>query len=428
MSRDKHPHPILRTALLLSLLTLGGAARAEPISLRQALQAAFEHNAELRLAAAGVAGAEAGVALAGATPNPTLTLQTFNINPGAGVGPGGLRSKTVDSAVRLDQLIERGGKRALRLDGAHHQKAASEWDLREARRQLRLAVSQAYYELLAARTRLDIARANAELFDSTVAAAQKRRRAGDLAPADVARAEVDALRARNDAVQAESDLFAARQGLAVLIGQEQGAAALDAGDDWPAASAAPEAEAETEAAVQRRPDVQAAQARIDAALAARALALAARTRDVTVGVQAEHFPASAGNAQGSGNSYGVALQIPVFIGNTYRGEIAAAEAALDAARVGLDKARTLARSDLALARERAASAGARWRRYDAELLAAARRSSEAAEFAFRHGALGIMDLLDVRRTYRAAQLEALGARTDYAKSLAALQAAAWKDE
>ncbi|HEV7814796.1 MAG TPA: TolC family protein, partial [Janthinobacterium sp.] len=273
----------------------------------------------------------------------------------------------------------------------------------------------------AARDRLAITRQSAALFDASVAAAQKRQRAGDLAPADVARAQVDALRAKNDVLQAESDLYAARDALALLMGEKAGAAPLEPSDDWP--SGPPPIAADEAALPSRRPDVLAAQERLDAALAARKLALASRSADVTLGVQAEHYPVSAANPQGSGNSYGVALQIPLFVRYAYQGEIRSAEVGVDTAQENLDKARALARSDLAVSAEHARSAWARLRRDDDSLLAAAKKSADAAEFAFRQGAMDIMDLLDVRRTWRSTQLEALEARADYAKSLAAWQAA-----
>jgi cobalt-zinc-cadmium efflux system outer membrane protein len=178
-----------------------------------------------------------------------------------------------------------------------------------------------------------------------------------------------------------------------------------------------------DAAVEQRTDVRAARARVAAAQASRDLARAGRTRDVTVGVQFEHYPASAANPQGSGNSVGVAVQVPLFVRYAQQGEIRGAEAALDAATENLDKVRQAARADVAGARAKADAAARRAVRYDRDILPATRRAADDAEFAFAHGALGVMDVLDVRRAWRAAQLDALAARADLAKALAALDAA-----
>ncbi len=429
-------HFSARRALLAALLaTALQGAHGQALDLRQAAALALAHNADLHLATLDAAGADAAVTSAGAAPNPTLTLQSFNINPNAGVGAGSLRSKTVDSAIRVDQLIERGGKRSLRVANAGSLAVASASDARDMRRQVLLQVSQAYYDLLAAEGRLAIMRDSARLFDLTVEAARKRLQAGDLAPADVARVQVDALRAHNDAAQAGTDRFAARQVLAMLIGQPEQAGALEVADAWPAVQGETDLLAAAldgdvtaggdalQAALARRPDVAAAQARVEAAQAARKLALAARSADVTVGVQAEHYPTSAANPQGSGNSFGIALQIPLQVRYAYQGELRAADIALDSAQERLRQVRQRARAELELSLEQVRTAGQKLRRDDDELLRAAGKSADAAEFAFQRGALGIMDLLDVRRTYRSAQLDALAARADYAKSVAALQAA-----
>jgi cobalt-zinc-cadmium efflux system outer membrane protein len=66
----------------------------------------------------------------------------------------------------------------------------------------------------------------------------------------------------------------------------------------------------------------------------------------------------------------------------------------------------------------------RVRRFQEEILITAKKSADAAEFAFKNGATGVMDVLDARRSYRATRLEALNAQADYAKSLATWRATA----
>jgi cobalt-zinc-cadmium efflux system outer membrane protein len=443
--------PFLRfMRIFLSLLFASAASVQAPIaqateqlSLAQAQAMALASNPDLRMATLNLASAGAAITIAAAHPNTTLTMQTMGINPALGIGSGSLRSKSADSTLRIDQLFERGGKRGFRIDMATQLEAAAKSGQQETRRQLRLLVSQAYYFLRAARDKLDITRQSVTLFDQSLRAAQRRRQAGDLAPADVARIQVDALHSQNDVTQAQSDLFLARQNLLLLIGRAGQASELNASDDWPTnlpaalppgtplysssssslALQAPTIDGPDTAALLRRPDVLAAQSRLAGALAARQLALAARSADLTLGLQAEHFPASRSNAQGSGNSYGVALQIPLFVRYAFDGEIRSAELAVDIAQHNLDQTLALARSDALQSMDRLRAAFERMQRSDDSLLVAAKKSADAAEFAFAKGALGIMDLLDVRRTYRSAQLEALTARVDFAIALAAWQAA-----
>jgi cobalt-zinc-cadmium efflux system outer membrane protein len=414
------------SCLLLCALWVCLPARSQEaggLRLEEAQRMAVAGNHDLRLALAAVQAAQAAIQTADTAPNPLLTLQTININPSQGIGAGPLRGKAVDSTVRIDQQIERGGKRALRIDNAQYLEQASRADLADVRRQLGLAVAQAYYDLLAAQEKRDIVRDTAGLFGSTLEAARRRRKAGDLAGADVARIEVDALRAVNDVDQAEAELQRAQQTLALALGAPQDARTLHASGPWPDLPAPGEEEGDVAAALARRADVRAAEARVRAAAASLRLALALRTRDITVGLQAEHWPQSAANTQGSGNSFGIAVQIPLFVRNQFQGEIRNAQVAADSAAVTLEKVRAAAASELARSNGDARSAASRLRRFDSELLPASARSADAAEYAFRNGASGVMDVLDARRTRRATLLEATAARAEHAKALAARDAA-----
>ena len=425
-----------QTLVMAALVSLTGPAAygatdadLSHLSLQQAMEVAYEHNHDLRLSAYALASARAGATIAAAAPNPTLSLQTVNINPHAGVGAGGLRSKTVDSTIGVSQLIERGGKRDLRKANAAHIEEAASSDLLDTRRQLRMAVSQAYYDVLATSEKLEISGQTASLYDKTLEAATKRLKAGDLARADLARLQVDALRSRNDAIQAEADLNAARQTLALLMGLSGDGAQytrIALSDGWPSmAFNSPDVPSQ---AIEQRPDVMAARARVAAAGLSRKLALSQRTRDVTVGMQFEHYPNSDTNPQGGGNSFGISLQIPLFVRYQFDGEVRSAEVNVDVAEESLQKTVAQARADLSKSWADARFAYRRVQSYDRDLLAAARQASDAAEFAFAHGAIGVMDILDARRTYRAIQIEAISARSDYAKSMAAWQAAAMQGE
>ncbi|NEX64601.1 TolC family protein [Noviherbaspirillum galbum] len=424
-----HKRPPFTCLLLCAVMLLcqpGTAAepanqRTRPITLAQSIALALQQNHDVRLALAASRAAQANLDTANTAPNPTLTVQSAGINPQLGIGPGSLRDKTVDTSIRIDQLIERGGKRALRTENASHLQRAADIDIQDARRQLAISVSQAYYDLLAAQARLGILEDNQNLFDKSLAAARLRKRAGDLAGADLDRLLADALRAANDRRQAQADAMRASLALARLLGMPAGDGMLQATDEWPA-PIEPQMPAQLEASLAARPDVRAAQARVDAAEAARKLALASRTRDVTVGVQYDHYPSSNANTQGGGNSWAVGVQIPLFVRNHFEGEIRAADAALESARLTHEKILAAARNEALGAWQDVGAAGDKIRRIDADLLAAARRASDAAEFAFKNGAIPVMDLLDAQRTYRSIQLDAINARADHAKALAAWNA------
>ena len=58
------------------------------------------------------------------------------------------------------------------------------------------------------------------------------------------------------------------------------------------------------------------------------------------------------------------------------------------------------------------------RRNRDELLVAAEKAANAAEYAYRNGAVGVMDVLDARRTLRATRFDALAAQAECSKAYA----------
>lgn len=390
----------------------------EQLTLREAEVLFIEHNRELQLANRVVEGAEADVLTANAPPNPSLSIGSAHISPSDGIGAGGLRDKRVDTVIGLSQVFERGNKRELRAGAAQFNASASRSDRAEVERQQKVTLYDTYYDLILAQEKLRISGETAASFEKTTDAAKLRLKAGDIAPTELARISVDGLRAQNDARTARADQERAQLALAYMIGAEREATRLHAVDKWPAAQL-PADTLETEHLLDGRADVQAARARVGAAEQIRDLARSLRTRDITAGVQYEHFPAETS----SENSYGFFVSVPLFTRYYYEGEIRRAESDLQAARDNLDRVRALAIGEIAKSRSDLQSAADRVQRFHEVLLNAAQKAADGAEFAYSRGAIGVMDLLDARRQLYATRLEAVAVQADYAKALAAWQAA-----
>ena len=393
------------------------------LSVSEADALLLQKNRELQAARRAVEAAQAATLTASARPNPNLSLGVGSINPQVGVGGGGLRDKIIDSSIRIDQLVERGNKRELRVSTAKQFEAASGEDLADTLRQQRLALRASYYDLLLAQDKVAISAGTADLYQHSLQAADLRLKAGDIAGADVARIRVDALRAQNDAVAAAAERRRAQFALAYLIGAEQHADQIKATDAWPAPQAT--LAADLDQLIERRPDVRAARSRIEAAGVARDLAKSLRTRDLTLGAQFDHYPVNplyaATSGAGTGNTWGVFVSVPLFTWYYFEGEIAQAESAYNSATDNFERARAVARSEIGKALSDVTAAAERLARYQDSLLTEAKKSADSAEFAYKNGAIGVMDLLDSRRTLRAIQLDAAAAQADYAKALAAWQ-------
>lgn len=417
--------PILGCMLLVATVRTAAFAQSAPdfaaLTLAAAESMLVARNRDIALARSVVEQARADVITAGQKPNPQFNLLTQNINRDRGIGAGGLRDKTVDSIVGLSQTIERGDKAELRVATARQLAVAAGADLTDAARTQLLSLRGAYFDLLAAQEKLASAGDAALLFGKTMEAANLRLRAGDLSGSDVARIGVDFIRAQNDARAAAADLARARLALAILIAAETDAAGIRAVSPWPIVESVRVPD-DTDAIIARRPDVQAAMSRLIAAERARELAQSLRKRDVTLSVQFEHYPVNESNQSGSGNSLGVGVSVPLFLRHSYEGEIARARSDWYVARDFLERAKALAMAELLRARSDLDAARGRSTRIESELLPMARKSAEAAEFAFRNGAIGVMDLLDARRTQKAIQIDASVARAEFAKAFAVWQA------
>lgn len=408
--------PALAPALAADIAAPIPVGLLQQLTLQQAESLFMERNRELLAARRAIEGADADAISAAAPPNPELSISTSRINPRLGIGSGRLTDKNIDTVIGMSQVFERGNKRGLRTEAAQFNAAAARNDEHDVARQQLLALQAAYYDLKLAQERLRISNTTADLFDKSVAAADHRLKAGDIAATELSRIQVDALRARNDARSALAERERSQLALAYLIGADSHAARIVAADPWPAASG--RQTPSDDDVLQRRADIRAAQNRVSAAEKNRELARALRTRDITAGVQYERFPGDFAN-----NSYGFTVSIPIFARYQYDGEIRRAGVELQAAQDNLERLRALALGELRKTDSDLAAAGERMQRLNDVLLPAAEKAANGAEFANTRGAIGLMDLLDARRQLYAARQEAVSASADYAKAIAAKRSA-----
>ena len=431
--RPSTPPRAVLLALALVCADVGPAMAQARLRLGDLPALLSERNRSIRAANAELEVARSEVRRVDVAPNPVVTAQAFNTTAGR------LRAPEVDQLLRIDQPIERGGKRALRVDAAQALRGAAEFDLADAVRMQRGAAVVAFLDLVQAREQRQLAAENAAGFARLVEAAERRLRAGDVAAVDVARLRVESLRAEQDLGAAEAGIAQARWILATLLGLEAKVTELQPAEPLPAPEqafatlepvfeprasgwqgGAPTGSAATQAAeraAERRADVRAAEARQRAAEHAADLARSQRIRDISFGVQTERAPSFGGRV------FGASVSVPLFLGNDFSGDIARAVAQRDAAAAALERARAQARAEV----ERAALAHEASRERALQLqrraLPQAQSAAEAIEFAFARGAATLTDLFDARRALLAVRAEALAAQADCARTAAALHAA-----
>ena len=401
--------PVTNSAAAATPATL---APATGVTLAQALRAARD-NPDIAWARHAVAGARGDLQAADHAPLPVLSAKAGSMDLENGLGPGNLwREKRIDKGVGMDWTMERGNKRSLRTETAQRALLATRLDLAETLVQQQTAAAAAFYDLLAAQSRLEqvgaLARSASELAD----AAQRRLRAGDLSQQDALRTDIEARRAQSDLSAAQADVLRAQLALARLTGLP---VTTRAEADWPA-GAAPAAGSVGD--LEQRPDLRAARARAESAQSALDSALALRRNDVTVGASLDHQPGT------SRRLLELRLQMPLggVMGTYgYEGEIARARAALDQAQAQLDKTQRAAAADQARLLTDLREAAARAARFQDEIVPRARQVAAMAELAYSKGALPLVDLIDARRTLRAVLLDEIAARAEHGRAAAAWQ-------
>lgn len=391
-----------------------GIADAQPasldLSLPRTLALLIERNRDLQAARRRAEAARADITIAGQRPNPVVSF-------GASTPFRTDMNRVMASGIgtRIEQVFERGNRRALRIAVAEQAQLASQSDIADVTRVQRLLAVQALFALKQAEQRVAVNLDTEAILQRLVDAMELRLKAGDISPADLNRVRVERQRARNDTLVADADRRQAQADLAFLVGLEADTPRLRSAEPWPV-PAAPAA-VEPAALVEARADVRSAQFRLAAAERNRELARSLRTRDIALSAGIDR------SMPESGSSFlSVGVSIPLFAYHRFEGEQQRAESDYHAAVDELARVRAAALVEVTRARDALASAAERSGRYRTELLALAERSAAAIEFAWRNGALGLIDLLDARRTLQATRLDAADAEADHARALAAWQA------
>lgn len=211
----------LQAPLLGVLLALVCDARAadigEPkgdLTLAQAIAAALERNPDLVASAFDLKAADARIQQAGVRPNPELSVELENF-----VGSGEVRgTRELESTLSLSQVIELGGRRALRTEVATTDQELLSIERQAQQLDLLAEVTCRYIDLVAAQDRVDLASSGRDVAQRLLDAISARVDAARSPEAERSRARIALTRADIEAQQAQSELRSARFALAALWG------------------------------------------------------------------------------------------------------------------------------------------------------------------------------------------------------------------
>jgi cobalt-zinc-cadmium efflux system outer membrane protein len=407
---------LLLPACLLWLsasLVLSSPLAPVSIGYLEAENVALKHNAQIQNARAALEGAQADLITAGARPNAIMSVNTSGVDKSQ--YQYGTTLNALDTIVRIDQPFERGNKRGLRLAKATDLGQATVWDMHDTIRQERFRVVSAWLDLRVAEQRYQIAESNMAHADLVLEKARLRFKTGDLSGADLGRIESDHARLQAETQSAQRDRVRASALLANLLGAEMQREHMATRGEWPSIMSHQEADKLTSTLAERRPDVQAARARLSAAKQAVELARAQRTRDFSVGLQYER------NNPTVVNSVGAGIAIPLFTGNDFEGDIRRSMAEMTQAEIAMLQTERTARSESLLYLQELDQANARLRSLQDQALQSAKRTDKAADIAYARGAMSTFEYLEAKRSLRLAEIETVSARADAARAASAIR-------
>jgi len=381
-------HAVRAAALALLLAAAPDPAGAQAalgrLTLEDAVALAARANPVLRAKQFELQAVGANEITAGLRPNPTATYLAEQF--------GGGSAALVQHTFSIGQPIELGGKRQRRLESARAATRVSGHELEDVRRQVVLQVKKAFTDALVARQELGLVEENVRGLDDLERIQRFRAERGDISELELLRIEVQRFALERDAADARQALRIARIALRATTDPTQVPEDFEVVGALADRDVAPAAVDLYRRALDRRPDLRAAEAARAKARADVGLARANAWWDVTPQVEYQRI--------GPDNTIGFGISVPIKIFDRNQGEIARTRAEtqrVDAAREAM--------AVLILAEVDGALASLRTERQKLDLLRdvylpKARRARDTVEFAYRRGGVSLLDYLDAQRTYR----------------------------
>jgi cobalt-zinc-cadmium efflux system outer membrane protein len=386
------------------------------LGLDEAVRLARTRGLDVLIAELQAHAAEGDVSLAGAVPNPALTLgygRAFSYAPQLpGQDSNQYLVAVSDQAATFDSL---SGKRSLRLAVTRSALAAARLARDDATRTLEFQVKQQYAAVAEAVALLGFSQEVAGAAQQSLAL-NRHRYPQVIDEGALARIETQKLEADQALDQAILTLRAARAALAFLLGVRAEVPAFEVDGHALDYHVPPSLADATEPALLRlalghRPDLRQSDYERSRALSALELAKRQRFPDVTLSAQYTQTGTGQNAIQPPTVSFAVTAPIPVFY--QQQGEVRRAEAEYDTQ--GLLQAKVTAKIVFDVETSFAAFTGARQlvERMRQGLLASAQRARDVTDIQFKAGAGTLIEFLDAHRTYVASNVEYLQDLTTY---------------
>ncbi|MDE2764601.1 MAG: TolC family protein [Gemmatimonadota bacterium] len=389
------PVPVVCGVLLAPSAAIGQEA-VRRVSLAEALEAFAANSLALKIARSEAAGLMAGARQSRAYFNPQFSFERDDL--------GHNEEKAREETFQLLQQVEWPGRTNARARAATHTIRAGSARLRADSVELAFEVREAYVRAWFAEEAESIVRRTAAVIQSVAEDAEARLEAGDISAFEARRLRLARVEAEQELEEAVLRTRAARRNLAVLV--EPGTEMREIGPSEGLDGVPPMIGREAAlAALDGRPDVEAAASELDAARAGLDVARTYWVPVPSLGLGYRHHDDGFGGA-----SIGLDVPLPLFDRGSGTREEAAAHSSAAAYR--LELRREMARYDVLAASDRYSSnrarldAAAQGLRTDGEALLA------SATAAYAEQEMTLLELLDAAGAFQVAQLSALSLTTE----------------
>jgi len=413
---------VLGAAVMFGSLVMTNSSFAQQgpvrITLDQAIEMALKHNHTLQAARTTIQQNQAAEITANLRPNPTFFtdweyLPVFSRAQGQTIAE--YIQASTEGDLGLSYLIERGHKRQRRLEAAKSTTAVSRAQVADNERGIAFQVGSLFINAQLAESTLALAETDLKSFQKTVEIADIQFKDGGMSENDNLKMRLQLLQFEQDVQQALLNRAQALSDLRQQLGYESVPAGYDVMGEFeyrPLMVALPELQAK---ALQNRPDLRAAELGVAAANSQYALAKANGKQDPTVSANYSHVNGI--------NAATWSFSIPLAIFDRNQGNIAQTRVAIRQSEEQQKAASGQVLTDVKDAYEGLQESAQIAQLFRSRYLEVAERSRAISEYAYRRGAIALLDFLDAERTYRATQLAYRQAVAAYLTSLEQLRQA-----
>jgi cobalt-zinc-cadmium efflux system outer membrane protein len=400
---------------LAASLAFGQTQGPIRITLDEAIQMAMRHNHNLLAARTTIQQNQAEETTANLRPNPTLFADWEYLPLNSSSQNATYLHDSTEGDIGLSYLLERGKKRQHRLQAAKDVTAQTRSLVDDNERTLTFNVATFFVNVQLAESTLELAELDLKSFGQTVDLSEMRYKAGAISEDDYLKIKLQLLQFETDFQQAQLARVQALSDLRQLLGYESVSPDYDVAGPFDYQPVKGNLEDLQLKALQSRPDYRAAQQGVTAANSQYDLQKAIGKQDVTVQANYSHV-----NGINAATFYG---SVPLAIFNRNQGEIARTRFAITQAQEQEKAANGQVMTDVRDAYEGLRVNDRVIQLYRSGYLDVAQKDRDISEYAYKRGAVSLLDFLDAERSYRATQLAYRQALAAYLLALEQLREA-----